>query len=475
MRGNYGRRFFSKKFKTLGELKKIVGKFPREQKVIMCHGTFDIVHPGHIRHLAYTKTKANILVASITADKHVVKANLRPFIPEKLRALNLAALTFVDYVIIDDNPTPIESLNQLQPEIFAKGYEYNPENKNEKTEEEIKVVENYGGQVLFTPGDIVYSSSSIIEESPPQIAAEKAQVVMQGDDISFDYLEQILNSMSEKKVHIVGDTIVDTLSYCNVIGGMTKTPTISVKLNERKDYVGGAAIVAKHLAAAGADVRFTTILGNDDHGKFVINDLENFGIDCNFIIDETRPTTNKNAIVSGGYRLLKIDTVDNRAISGKVLDKISDEIKSSHADATIFSDFRHGIFNKETIPLLTDALPKEHVKVADSQVASRWGNILDFRNFDLLTPNEREVRFALADQDSVIRPLALELMKQTNCKTLILKCAERGIITYRKNSYTDLRAFYALDSFSRKDRVIDPVGAGDYSSCVCYFSVSCFR
>ena len=78
----------------------------------------------------------------------------------------------------------------------------------------------------------------------------------------------------------------------------------------------------------------------------------------------------------------------------------------------MFSDFRHGIFNRDTIPTLSAAIPEGCLQVADSQVASRWGNILDFQGFDLITPNEREARFALGDQDSVVRPLALELYRQ---------------------------------------------------------------
>ena len=46
---------------------------PRKQKVIMCHGVFDVVHPGHVRHLLYAKSKADILVASLTADAHITK------------------------------------------------------------------------------------------------------------------------------------------------------------------------------------------------------------------------------------------------------------------------------------------------------------------------------------------------------------------------------------------------------------------
>ena len=85
------------------ELCKLLGSFPRKDKAV-CHGTFDIVHPGHIRHLQYVGFKeGSILVASVTADEHISKGPYRPYVPERLRANNLAALEIVDYVIIDPN------------------------------------------------------------------------------------------------------------------------------------------------------------------------------------------------------------------------------------------------------------------------------------------------------------------------------------------------------------------------------------
>ena len=124
----------------------------------------------------------------------------------------------------------------------------------------------------------------------------------------------------------------------------------------------------------------------------------------------------------------------------------------------VFSDFRHGIFNKVTIPQLAEAIPAGATRVADSQVANRWGNILEFQDFDLITPNEREARFALGDQDSTVRPMALDLYKKAGCKVLILKLGERGMITYRAPSH-EVRAFFTVDSFAEK--VVDAVGAGD--------------
>ena len=88
------------------------------KKIIICHGVFDIVHPGHVRHLMYAKSKADILVASITSDVHIDKGVYRPHVPENLRALNLAAFEIVDFVIIDKNPEPYEILKKIKPIFF---------------------------------------------------------------------------------------------------------------------------------------------------------------------------------------------------------------------------------------------------------------------------------------------------------------------------------------------------------------------
>jgi len=234
---------------------------------------------------------------------------------------------------------------------------------------------------------------------------------------------------------------------------------MSVKFESRKDVLGGAGIVAEHLKAAGANVKFTSVVGDDVLGKFTIEQIKKSGIKSQIIIDKNRPTTNKNAVVVGSYRLLKIDNLDNSSISDEILNVVISGITETKSDAIIFSDFRHGIFNKRTIKPLIDSIPSGIFKVADSQVASRWGNILDFKGFDLVTPNEREARFALADQDSGIRPLASQLYDNCEVGLLILKLGERGILTCFNSNHESLDSFIVMDSFAQ--HVVDPVGAGD--------------
>lgn len=450
---------YRRKIKTLAELQSIIGPRPRKQTVIMCHGAFDLVHPGHVRHLMYAKTKADILIASITGDTHISKAHFRPFVPQQLRAMNLAALEIVDYVMIDEHPTPLNNIRMLKPDFFAKGYEYFEGGVHPKTQEEMSALNSYGGELIFTPGDVVFSSSAFIEKALPNLSAEKLETLMESEKITFQRLRKTLESFKGIRVHVLGDTIVDSYTYCTTISsGNAKTPTLSVKYDGHADYAGGAAVVSRHLAQAGAVVKFSTVLGKDALKDFVEEETRKAGIETDFIIDPTRVTTQKNVFISGGYRLLKFDKVDNRPISERIVQALKNSLSKSKVDAFVFSDFRHGIFNAQTIPLLTASLPKGPLRVADSQLASRWGNILDFQGFDLITPNEREARFALGDQDSVVRPLALELYKRARCKTLILKLGSRGILSYIRPSF-DVRSFFTIDSFA--DRVVDAVGSGD--------------
>jgi len=446
------RKSYQRKIINIDDLVQEVGPFGREKTVIMCHGVFDVVHPGHIRHLAYAKSKADILVVSITCDRWIKKGPYRPHVPENLRALSLAAFDMVDFVLIDHNDKPLQNIEIIQPNLFAKGFEYS-DNLPKATLEEIEVVKAYGGKTIFTPGDIVYSSTNLINASMPDLRVDKFQTMMDQMGLDFDIIAKTVDQLNGVKVHVVGDTIVDSYTRTSLIGGNTKTPTFSVLFNSKEDYVGGAGIVSLHLKAAGADVTFTTMLGDDELGRFAENHLRENGIKLNVVTDSKRPTTNKNAIICGNHRLLKLDTLDNATITPEIVECFKENIAAENVDCLIFSDFRHGIFNKGTISNLVDAAPKGVMKIGDSQLASRWGNITEFKNFDLVTPNEREARFAVADQDCNIVHLTHQIRDVSGSKNVILKLGPKGLFFLGEDVY------HSIDSFT--NNVKDAVGSGD--------------
>jgi len=448
---------YGKKIISLDDLTAVLPWENRKKKVILCHGVFDLVHPGHVRHLVYAKSKADVLVVSITADGHINKGQYRPHIPQQIRALNLAAFEMVDFVLIDDKPTPLDLIGKLKPDFLAKGFEYG-EMSNSNTVLEQETLFKYGGKIIFTPGDVVYSSSSIINSEKETFGRQNLGLILESEKIEIGEIIKTIDSKKMPRVLVIGDSIVDTILECTSIGGQIKTPTLSVKLDKTTDYVGGAGIVAAHLRGTGANVDFLSVIGDDQGGKFLSSELRKFGVNCHLLVDDTRPTTVKKVYVSNSHRLLKVDTVDNRPISSEIFERIIESMSKLEYDIAVLCDFRHGIFTKEKIPKLVKSIPLDKFKVADSQVASRWGNILDFKNFDLITPNEREGRFSLGDQESTVVNLTLELCEKSSAKNIILKLGSRGSMSASQHS-THSKGIFSLPSLTNS--AVDPVGAGD--------------
>jgi rfaE bifunctional protein kinase chain/domain len=430
----------------------------RKNKIALCHGTFDIVHPGHIRHLLYAKEKTDILIVSITKDKFVKKSIDGPYVPEDLRLRNLAFLEIVDYVVLDEYSKPLNLISKIKPNYFFKGFEYSKNNIHPNTKEEIKALKKFGGKLLFSPADTVYSSTALQRLNKPNIGKEKLISLMDSENINFEDIYKTIDSFKDLKIHVIGDIIVDKYNFCSIVGATTKTPTFSIKKMSSTTYIGGAGIVARHLKTLGADVTLTSVLGDDKLGKFVKKEMKSWGIKSNFFLDNTRCTTLKERYWSDNYKLIQVDTVDNHNLSADLVNKIQEKVIDTKAKAVIFSDFRHGIFNRENIESISKKIKKNVMKIADSQVSNRWGNILDYKNFDLILPNEKEARFALADQDIPLRQLGTNLIKKSKSKFLILKLGSKGIMVFRKNGL-HAREFFPLETFAEK--IVDGVGAGD--------------
>ena len=181
---------------------------------------------------------------------------------------------------------------------------------------------------------------------------------MEFEKISFNDLESTIKKFKKIKIHIVGDTIIDKYNYCNVLGQTTKTPTFSVRKNNEEIFLGGAGIVAKHLKKLGANVVFTTVIGKDKMGNYSKNEIKKNKIKHNYIEDTSRSTTCKERFWADNHKLLQVDVVDNHILE-KIKHNIEKIISQTSAHGVIFSDFRHGIFNSETIKDFSKKIKKQ--------------------------------------------------------------------------------------------------------------------
>lgn len=129
------------------------------ERIILTNGCFDLFHAGHVRYLAGAKALGGFVVTAINSDRQVrlLKGSGRPFMAEQERAELVAALRFVDAVTIFDEPTVDILIDELRPDIHAKGTDYTTETVPERER-----VRRYGGKVAIVGDPKDHSSTELI-------------------------------------------------------------------------------------------------------------------------------------------------------------------------------------------------------------------------------------------------------------------------------------------------------------------------
>ena len=116
---------------TINNLKNEIKKVKNKNlKIVHCHGVFDLIHIGHIKHFKEAKKNGDFLIVSITADKFVNKGSGRPIFNQNLRAEFLSSLSFVDVVTINENQTSEKLISIIKPDIYFKGPDYKNNQKD---------------------------------------------------------------------------------------------------------------------------------------------------------------------------------------------------------------------------------------------------------------------------------------------------------------------------------------------------------
>ena len=113
-----------KKIVLLDDLGTILKAINSNKKIVHCHGVFDLMHPGHIKHLKAAKSFGDILVVTVTPDEFVNKGPGRPVYNQNDRIESLAGLSFVDFVALNKWPEARQAIRMLRPHIFVKGQDY---------------------------------------------------------------------------------------------------------------------------------------------------------------------------------------------------------------------------------------------------------------------------------------------------------------------------------------------------------------
>ncbi len=438
----------------------------RGEKVVHCHGCFDLLHIGHIRHLRQARKLGQVLVVTITPDHYVDKGPGRPAFPQELRAEALAALDCVDYVAINRWPTAEKTLRLLRPHYFVKGSEFKDtgSDRTGKIGREERVVREIGAELAFTE-DIVFSSSNLINRYFSNQPAEVNQFLERYRQ-SFplpDNLE-LLDRMGRLKVLVIGDTILDEYQYCETIGRSSKDPVLALKYKGHELQAGGVLAVANHLADFAGEVELVTVLGGAESQEEFIRSRLHPRVRPRFFYQPDAPTLIKRRFLDEYTlgKLLEVYVYDCRPLREQVATDICRHLHRAMAacDLVVASDFGHGAISPEMVLTLCRHAPFLAVNTQANAGNRGFHTISRYPRGDFVCLAEHELRLEMRSAAGPVEPMLHQVAGRLDCERMVVTRGSKGCLV-REGAGGVSR----VPAFSQK--IVDRVGAGD-----AFFSVT---
>ena len=172
-------------------------------------------------------------------------------------------------MVIDHNTWAGPVLEALRPDIYVKGSEY-ATNADPRFQKEKALVEAYGGKVIYSSGDVVYSSSYILERFRHRFQLDNQRITgfCRAHGITRASLSGASRSFAGRRVLVLGDPMLDVYSFCEAAALAKEAPILSVSPVREETYAGGPFLVALQLAHLGADVTVLSPRGeSEDHAR----------------------------------------------------------------------------------------------------------------------------------------------------------------------------------------------------------------
>ena len=449
------------KIKSPVELADIISSLKAQGRcVVHCHGVFDLVHPGHIRHLEAAKREGDVLVVTVTPDEYVNKGPGRPVFNHHLRAESVAALQCVDYVTINEWPTVVEVIRLLQPDVYVKGDEHGQREGDliGKVCNEEQAVLSVGGRIHFTR-EITFSSSNLINNYfdvfPPETEYWlKAFRKRYSTDEVIKYLEDA----GALRALVVGEAIIDEYVFCDGLGKATKDPILAFQYRSTEAQAGGSLAVANHLAGFCGEVGLITLLGETGRREHFIRQALLPNVRPYFVTRQGAPTIHKRRFVDNhtGARMFELyemeDTpleLDDEAV---LIQTLTETI--SEYDIVVVADYGHGMMTPAMIASLCDTTHFLAVNTQANAGNRGFNTISKYPRADYVCLAGHEVSLETRLRYASWHDLVLEVTKKIDCPRFTVTQGRDGSMHYAPEcGFTEVPALAT--------RVTDRVGAGD--------------
>ncbi|WP_390129335.1 PfkB family carbohydrate kinase [Synechococcus sp. HIMB2401] len=424
---------------------------------VLAYGHFSTIHPGHIRYLRHARNLGQNLLVALIGDNCTINYPFNQ--QERAEALNL--LGIADSVLLLQADELNEAITALKPAVLVLGNEYKNKPEIQPTLDQQR---KQGGLVQFHAGETHYATADLLSGSERDLRQQRRslfQTACRRQGINQNQLLDAINAWGDTRLIVLGDTIVDQYAACEAIGMSAEAPVVVVRELERKNFIGGAAVVAAHISALGAHCDFISVVGADSTAELVRQELACQSIGDGLSSDPSRPTTFKKRYVVENQKLFRVSRLEEHNLDAAVEDQVIAQLErlAPGANGIVVSDFVYGVVTPRILEVVQHLSHQHNLLLfGDLQCSSQVGSITRFEGFSLLCPNEREARLALQDKDSGLEQLSQHLLQITSSERLVMKLGPEGFIAYDRasNGQLNSQAFPALSV-----NPLDVAGAGD--------------
>lgn len=440
------------------------------RRVVLCHGVFDLLHIGHVRHFEQAKKLGDVLVVTLTPDRFVNKGAGRPAFPEALRAEFLASLGCVDYVAVNHWPTAVDTIHLLKPDLFAKGSEFQQlQDTIGHVSKEADAVRAVGGEVVFTE-DVVFSSSALINQYMSQFPDHVRDFL--GDfagRYTADDTLAALKAAAGMKVLVVGETIIDEYAYCEAIGKSGKEPVLATRYLNTDKFGGGVLACANHAAAFADRVDVFTLLGEGMDQEGFVRGVLKGNVTPLFGEKKNSPTIVKKRFVEKylGQKMFEVYQINDDALDEAADADLCDRLRAvaPEYDVVIVADYGHAMLTPNAINVLC-----EHSRFLAVNTQSNAGNhgfnmISKYPRADYVCLAQREVALETRTQHLTPDQMVRHVSAKLHCPRVMMTRGSNGTMYYTHPGETHRAPAFAT-------KVVDRVGAGDAVLCVTSLAVA---
>jgi len=434
-------------------------------KIGLAHGVFDLLHFGHIKHLQTAKNNCDILIVSITSSKFVKKGPDRPYYNDQERLNFLSSLEFVDYVHLSKEDTGKKIIEDLKPNIYFKGNEYEIKSNDitNKIDDEIKVLKKNKGKIFYT-NEKTLSSSNLINKYFINNDDKKKIIEDINKNFNFDEIRKDFQKIANLNVLVIGDLIIDRYFFCESLGKSPKEDLISVKNQKEETYGGGIIATANHISDFVKKTTLLSTVGDSRQNKNYLKFIDQ-RIDQKIYHAAGSATIEKNRFLETSskrklFQNLSNDFIRiNKKLEVKILSYLSKNIRKY--DLVLVNDFGHGLLTEKIRNLIQK---KSNYLALNCQTNSSnvgYNFISKYKFADHVTIDEPEARLSTQKRFAHIAEVISVLKKQITFKTCSITRGDEGSVIFEHKA----KKYFNCPVLSEK--VEDTLGAGDS-----YFALS---